>query len=255
MSDLTDRMAFEARFARELSKLTSKQRQEFRDKLGTPPDYSRITPDDWSRWETERRNRLLLFLLLAGLDSAETHAAEVEAEHPEAGDLKTEARKHARDWAINRSAVLASEQVRKARERLDELANQWRQMREVPPELVDQDLVDTFAPRFDATTAATETTAGNSAGINGALNAARDAGVPMVLRWFTRADDRVCPICGPLHRKIVDLWELVVSNSPSSGRAAALASIRENGGPPAHPNCRCHAELVPLRAPIGALTP
>lgn len=255
MAEIPDRMAFEARFARELSRLTSKQRHEFRDKIGTPPDYSRITPEDWQRWERERRNRLLLFLLLAGLDSAETHAEEVEAAHPEAGDLKTAARQHARDWALKRSEILASEQVRNARERLDELANQWRQMREVPPELVDSDLVDTFAPRFDAATAATETTAGNSAGANGALNAARAAGVPMVLRWFTRADDRVCPICGPLHRKSIDLWELVVSNTQSSGRASALASIRENNGPPAHPNCRCYAELVPLREPIGALTP
>jgi hypothetical protein len=145
--------------------------------------------------------------------------------------------------------------MQRTREDLFARAEEWRRLGDVPEDLIDEDLVDIMGPRRDAATAATETTAGNSAGINGTLNTARAAGVPMVLRWFTQADDRVCPVCGPLHRKIVDLWELVLSNTDSPGRAAALQSIRANGGPPAHVNCRCHAELVPMREPIGVLMP
>jgi hypothetical protein len=75
----------------------------------------------------------------------------------------------------------------------------------------------------------------------------------MVLRWFTQADARVCPTCGPLHRKVVDLWELVLRNTPGGQRA--IQQIAMWGGPPAHQNCRCFTELVPMREPIGALTP
>ena len=49
-------------------------------------------------------------------------------------------------------------------------------------------------------------------------------GVPVVKTWWTNRDDRVCPVCGPLHGQTVD-----INNSFSSG------AIK----PPVHPGCRC----------------
>lgn len=48
-------------------------------------------------------------------------------------------------------------------------------------------------------------------------------------RWVTAYDERVCPICMPLHNVTVDL------------NAAFPGGM---DGPPAHPVCRCNLELV-----------
>lgn len=57
----------------------------------------------------------------------------------------------------------------------------------------------------------------------------RESGVVDEREWRASADERVCPVCGPLHKK----------------RAALEASF--DGGvdnPPAHPRCRCW--IVPV---------
>jgi hypothetical protein len=48
--------------------------------------------------------------------------------------------------------------------------------------------------------------------------------VRVVKTWYTNVDDRVCPICGPLHLVSVDMDE---------------EFDNEFDGPPAHPGCRC----------------
>lgn len=44
-------------------------------------------------------------------------------------------------------------------------------------------------------------------------------------RWNTNVDERVCPICGPLHNVVVGLDE-------------SFPGV-DDDAPPAHPNCRC----------------
>lgn len=48
-------------------------------------------------------------------------------------------------------------------------------------------------------------------------------------KWVAVLDDKTCPVCSGLH-----------------GTVASLSRAYGNGmpGPPAHPNCRCHEELV-----------
>lgn len=50
----------------------------------------------------------------------------------------------------------------------------------------------------------------------------RQRGVEIELRWFTREDELVCPICRPLNRTLQEVW-----------------SREFPGGPPAHVRCRC----------------
>ena len=88
-----------------------------------------------------------------------------------------------------------------------------------------------------ATIAVTETTTAYSAGeaaAAAAIEAARDVRLPVV--WLTEEDEKVCPLCGPLHNKGPVAWAHLY---PS--------------GPPAHPNCRCRKarRIVPL-APRGS---
>lgn len=51
-----------------------------------------------------------------------------------------------------------------------------------------------------------------------------------VKRWKTATDERTCPICAPLHNKDVS-WDTVFTTGDMM--------------PPAHPNCRCTAVIVP----------
>jgi hypothetical protein len=74
-----------------------------------------------------------------------------------------------------------------------------------------------------AITAATEAA---TAGVRNYRDALRsEHNLDYVMVWETANDERVCPICGSLHRKREDDW---------GGRA----------GPPAHPRCRCGVRLV-----------
>lgn len=61
----------------------------------------------------------------------------------------------------------------------------------------------------------------------GNLHAWRQAGVTDGKRWNTALDEMVCPICAPLHRKIVSLDGQWMSNGETLT------------APPAHPRCRC----------------
>jgi hypothetical protein len=58
----------------------------------------------------------------------------------------------------------------------------------------------------------------------------RENGVTVDEVWFTRLDERVCPICGPLHGKPKRVW---AEQFPD--------------GPPAHPRCRCFTRVLRLR--------
>jgi rubrerythrin len=74
-----------------------------------------------------------------------------------------------------------------------------------------------------AITAATEAATAGVRNYRDALRAEHNLDYVMV--WETANDERVCPICGLLHRKREEDW---------GGRA----------GPPAHPRCRCGVRLV-----------
>jgi hypothetical protein len=62
-------------------------------------------------------------------------------------------------------------------------------------------------------------------------------------RWMTSQDERVCPICGPLHMQIVSMeeWFSVPEEekSPELARRELSGLILDFESPPAHPNCRC----------------
>ncbi|MHC4445227.1 MAG: phage minor head protein [Planctomycetota bacterium] len=44
--------------------------------------------------------------------------------------------------------------------------------------------------------------------------------------WYTQLDERVCPVCAPLHSTERAFWQLAIP-----------------GGPPAHPHCRCYLTM------------
>jgi len=85
-----------------------------------------------------------------------------------------------------------------------------------------------FAPSRAEMIAATEVTRAITASemaIAGYLTTvAPELGIrPLKPIWYTAVDERVCPVCEPLHGLGQENWRLAAPD-----------------GPPAHPNCRCY---------------
>ena len=100
----------------------------------------------------------------------------------------------------------------------------------VTPGMTVQDIAAMVEPAVGKTRAAaiaiTETTRAASQATVEYQGYLAQRGITMERVWNTDADDRVCPICGPLNGKTEDTWG---NEFP--------------GGPPAHVNCRCDTGL------------
>lgn len=103
----------------------------------------------------------------------------------------------------------------------------WIETGEALPDLVKR-LEPTFGRQRAELIASTEVT---RAYAEGNRQAWAEAGIVEKREWRTAADERVCPICGPLHKQ-----------------QAGLNEAFEGGidNPPAHPRCRCW--IVPVIA-------
>jgi SPP1 gp7 family putative phage head morphogenesis protein len=81
-----------------------------------------------------------------------------------------------------------------------------------------------FGPMRSQMIAETEVTRAYAEGNRAAW---AESGVVDGMRWFTAVDERVCPVCGPLH-----------------GKQDKLTGDFDGKGPPAHPRCRCWIQPV-----------
>jgi len=274
MSEIVGRMAIEADFAKRLSRLSSKQRAELRDKLGDPPDPSRVTANDWARWEQERRQEMAGMLLAIWILAANQHLEELLGNSRAVGAQRSAmakkgaAPKAAGDVASDiiaaggtgagisdvqqsamvrqgmastakQAAEVARANIEAAKEIVDAAGKGWAT---TPPSKVsvEEVLTQAIGPARDATTAATEVTKAAVGGTNGVKPVVEDRGYNLITRWRTEKDDRVCPVCRPLDNKVPDLWEPVLRTLVAPGGTRAISQIVANGGPPAHPNCRCY---------------
>jgi hypothetical protein len=274
MSEIVGRMAIEADFAKRLSRLSSKQRAELRDKLGDPPDPSRVTSSDWARWEQERRQEMAGMLLAIWMLAANQHLEELlgnsravgaqrsamakkgatpKSAGDVAGDIIAAGGTGAGISDVQQSAMVrqgmastakqaaevARANIEAAKEIVDAAGKGWAT---TPPSKanVEEVLTQAIGPARDATTAATEVTKAAVGGTNGVRPVVEDRGYNLITRWRTEKDDRVCPVCRPLDGKVPDLWEPVLRTLVAPGGTRAISQIVANGGPPAHPNCRCY---------------
>ena len=193
MAELVNRGQFESDFQSKFAALNGKWRKQLTAIAGDPPDPAKIPAEFWQQVQNDAEAELILFLYLIFLAAAAQHGADADA----VGGQAT-------SWASIRSHLLAGQYVTNSREMI---------------EAGNDPFTDSRAERI----AATETT---NAAVDGAeLGAVLTDGLSAKDTWFTRNDDRVCPICGPLHAKKRTVWGAEFPN-----------------GPPAHPNCRCHVD-------------
>lgn len=259
MAELANRDEIEQRFARRVKDLTAKQRAELLRLLGTPPDPRNVPDSFWQQVERQIEEELLLVLLLIFATSAVQHGIDL-----------AKAREGGKDWSAKRAKEVAKGFTDHTRERLQKAGERWEQQREkarekaraeadaggadgadttgdatggatggdiataVPsPEEIAADIESMFSPERAEGLAVSETTTGASAGSEFAATTAGTAADDDT--WFTAHDQRVCPVCAPLHGTRRSNWTRFF---PS--------------GPPAHPWCRCWIEYA---APATPPTP
>ena len=134
---------------------------------------------------------------------------------------------------VERDAQIARDQAAAQARRIglefaDAIANALAGEIPVDPAERDAWLRDTvLSANRAARIAVTETTNAISFAEYGATALMSEIGVETYAVWYTASDDRVCPLCGPLH-----------------GREEVDWSIDHPGGPPAHPNCILPGNLV-----------
>lgn len=211
--ELPDRNARESSFAATLARSFSDYRHQIEPYLsrGEPvPDalYAEI--------EQDAKEKITAILLLLFTSSAMAHGAEASA--VEAAGLA---------FAEQRAAEVSSQLVANTRARLSApLGGSGGAGQLSAADIAaarSRQVVTALGPERASTIAVTETTVATSAG--GERGVEGTIGLREFDLWYTAADDRVCPRCGPLHATKRSQW-----------------STQFPGGPPAHPRCRCRIE-------------
>jgi len=176
---------------------------------------------NWDRFrdqlEQALRDKLAAMFLLIVLLWGETTGLE---------DPRENAVRAAVDWAVNHARGVSQRIV-------DSVRQGWLDLRQriatlsLPPEEV-RALLDRQRAEMIAIT---EITRAHNAGLRYIARRFADVtGDDLAPFWITEKDDRVCPICSPLHLKPREVWE-------------PLFPL----GPPAHPRCRCWTSWLMLQ--------
>lgn len=229
MAELAGRDRIERQFEERMAALNKRQRAELLRLLGTPPDPANVPESFWQQAEREMEEELLAVLLLIVATSAVQH-----------GGTLDQARTIGRRYADGRAKEVSRSFWRTTKDRLQTAGERWRQERErarkdapagtpvsnIPPQQqVAADLGRILGDDRATGLAVSETTSAASAG--GESIAAELGTASEEDTWFTARDQRVCPICAPLHSTRRSNWTRFF---PS--------------GPPAHPWCRCWIEYA-----------
>ena len=169
-------------------------------------------------------DRILVLILLALIGAATANTLQRGAAlgvSLSIDDINRAAQTWARDYSFNVVRGI-NETTRQA------ISNAVQQYASTPGMTVDDVarlLEPTFGQRRASTIATTEITRAYSQAAQITQGQLADRGVITKQRWVTWRDDRVCPICAPLHNTYD--WDTSFIF-----------------GPPAHVNCRCWLETV-----------
>ncbi len=213
MAEIKNRDGHENAFARKLGSLSAKHRRELQSHLGSPPDAANVPAEFWRRVEQETQEDLAAVLLLLFVLSASEH-----------GLGRDRSSGLGAQYAGARSRQVAGQWTTNGRQRIEQASIDWRARagRGSPPTSgeVTATTFKIFGPSRVSRLVVSETTdaqtAGSEAGVQETVGLSEDD------TWFTNFDDRVCPICAPLHRKKRSVW-----------------SLKFPKGPKAHIGCRC----------------
>lgn len=129
-------------------------------------------------------------------------------------------------WSAGRTAVLVPELTAQTQRVIDKAVAQFRATPGMTRLQLEQLLRGAFSARRAETIAITSTTEAQAAAQRLTQQYLASHGLAFIRVWQTLEDERVCPVCGPLHERPESVWQ-----------------ERYPDGPPAHPRCRCSVVL------------
>lgn len=139
----------------------------------------------------------------------------------------------ARDWALAHTDEVLRQLAGTTQTGVGQAVARWVDNGETLDVLIN-DLGVYFSPQRAAMIAATEVT---RAYAEGTVTGYRESGVVERLMWRTANDEKVCPICGAMHNKVVGINARFDTEIPADVRKRFPNVTFQR--PPAHPNCRC----------------
>lgn len=221
--ELANRSQVEQDFARKFAALSARHRRELVRFLGNPPDPGRVLPEFWARVKRETEEEAAALMLLVILKGSEQYTRRLEPAIAESGRDVEQVRQQIEDgsrrWAADRARDFAQDYVDHGIQIVGKIGSD-------PLALVPDDYIEqTFGPARVDSIAVTETTLAASAAGEVAVDAT--VGRSDGDTWYTVEDQRVCPICSPLHQQPRSKWSRFFPV-----------------GPPAHPRCRCWIEYA-----------
>jgi hypothetical protein len=209
----------EARLARALSRTLARNKRKLLAILGDPPDPKRVTGEFWEQLAAEMRQAITAPLARVSAASQEETARQLA--RAGIGFDAAQANEDAIRWLTTYGANLTSQLLRTTQTGVTDTLAAFFETSQTRRELV-QALTTYFGPARAEVIAITEVTRAAANGKDTVRIELRKEGITMYSIWQTRADERVCPICGPLNQKDVTDTGLL---------------------PPAHPRCRCGIAL------------
>ena len=194
MPDFASRDEYEQRLARALSRLGRQLTTEIMERLGSPPDSSRLDAAFWDDVRKRYSN-----ILLGDLEQVYIEAArgmeDVEGVPPTDEALLNEA---AVTWASAHVERLVSQIDSTNQRGVQRAVDQYFRQGTGNVDLLEQRVSNVFNVGRAGNTAITEVTNAVSNGEQSIVRQLRSAGVTMVAVFNTANDDRVCAICEPL---------------------------------------------------------
>jgi hypothetical protein len=219
MPELSDRRTRELALTRALSALTWRQRREVLRVLGDTPSLEGVTPEMWDKMSAELQAVLRPALVQTALASAALTQREIARFG--LGISWELVNQNAIDWAARYSFDLVRGLNETTRAGLQRSISSFYETSMTRRELEER-ISAYFGPERASRIAVTEITRASSEGLEQVRYDLEQNGIQMYTIWQTRNDEKVCPICGPLHNKDV---------------------TDNNLRPPAHVNCRCFDTL------------
>jgi len=187
-----------------------------------------ILPDDfWQKAQEELRARLLTAAGRALQDMLQWTVNDAQARFAVSVDW-TLVNAAALEWAREYTIVLSDQIISTTTSATHQAIQNWIESGASLPELT-KALEPIYGEKRAELIATTEITR-IFAEANKRLW--KELGIVKQMRWNTAHDERVCPICAPLHGKTVEL-------EGGTWRVKVGRKWREVAAPPAHPRCRC----------------
>lgn len=219
MPELPNRFELERELTQELSRVLNQARQEIVSLVWASGnesvrqgDLSQVPQSVWATLQREIQRTLQLALADAFVSAAENFAQQTGY-----GLDMDQLAATGQQWAAQYAPQVAAQMVDTRRDNLQQLAQTAPDVALRRRDLVAV-LLGGLAIGTIATAAITELTHANSQGERYVSEQLREGGVQVEEVWQTREDERVCPVCAPLHDRS-DGWQFP---------------------PPKHPRCRCY---------------